>query len=425
MKYAWLGCLLVGGVLFGGTQDSDLNVNTRYTVDAVTLVGKGWQTSLGAHSDQSENAPKLSSRLRRELISIINEKLNPSALDSLAGRIRRELNAREVTHRLLRSEVPEHVRVEFDVKPARASLDLNVTQLMYNSSEGWSGAGEVGFDTHSNYFLFGLVSDADSLNERYAGITGRYENRFPGTDRVKLGVLVESYHDLWNNATLNAAAANQRITSDPYRSRENVEPTATVRISKPVTVEVGASFETYDPETPGIATQSANAVMGTVRYHRMLEGTDLAQDVDASYGIRTAARALASDFVYTRHLWQFRYSASSGKQSITEIAWGGMISGRAPLDDRFILGNSVALRGWNKYEIDPIGGNRVVTNTVEYRYGRFQAFYDAGAIWDEGQPAPLRHSLGVGLRESILSLAVAFPIRGGRVEPVFIMGILY
>ena len=58
-----------------------------------------------------------------------------------------------------------------------------------------------------------------------------------------------------------------------------------------------------------------------------------------------------------------------------------------------MAGNSYYLRGWNKYDIDPIGGNRLVHNSVEYRYGPFQAFYDAGAVWDSGQPAtraPLR-----------------------------------
>jgi outer membrane protein assembly factor BamA len=82
------------------------------------------------------------------------------------------------------------------------------------------------------------------------------------------------------------------------------------------------------------------------------------------------------------------------------------------------------LRGWNKYEIDPLGGNRAISNSVEYHYGPLQAFYDAGAIWEEGQPIVARHSVGLGLRESVFSLAVAIPMRAGRVEPIFMMGIL-
>jgi outer membrane protein assembly factor BamA len=90
-----------------------------------------------------------------------------------------------------------------------------------------------------------------------------------------------------------------------------------------------------------------------------------------------------------------------------------------------VAGNSSYLRGWNKYEIDPIGGNRLIHNTVEYRYGPVQAFYDAGAVWDSGQPAIMRHSLGVGFKESIFSLAVAFPVRSGHIEPIFMMGMIY
>jgi outer membrane protein assembly factor BamA len=103
----------------------------------------------------------------------------------------------------------------------------------------------------------------------------------------------------------------------------------------------------------------------------------------------------------------------------------GGISGRAPLSDRFVAGNSYYLRGWNKFEIDPIGGNRLAHNTVDYRYGPLQVFYDAGAVWDSGQPATLRHAVGIGVRESVFTLAVAFPVRSGRVEPVFMMGMIY
>jgi len=47
MKYAcprvlrpgvlWLGCLLIGGILSAGTQDSEFNVNSRYTVETVSV----------------------------------------------------------------------------------------------------------------------------------------------------------------------------------------------------------------------------------------------------------------------------------------------------------------------------------------------------------------------------------------------------
>jgi outer membrane protein assembly factor BamA len=119
------------------------------------------------------------------------------------------------------------------------------------------------------------------------------------------------------------------------------------------------------------------------------------------------------------------YRIAKGKHQVLESVEAGAIGGKAPLADRFVAGNSSYLRGWNKYDIDPIGGNRLLHNSVEYRYGPLQAFYDAGAVWDNGQPAIARHSVGVGFKESIFSLAVAFPVKAGHVEPIFMMGMIY
>ena len=150
MKYTWLGCLLVGSLLFAGTQDSDLNVNKRYTVDTVIVAGKGWKTNL---ADQQND--RLSSGLRKDLLALIGQKLNPGILDGLAARLKKEFSAREVSHHVLRGDTPEHVRVEFEVVPSRTAIDATVTKFLYDSKQGWSGAGAVGFTTHQNTFLFG------------------------------------------------------------------------------------------------------------------------------------------------------------------------------------------------------------------------------------------------------------------------------
>jgi len=134
---------------------------------------------------------------------------------------------------------------------------------------------------------------------------------------------------------------------------------------------------------------------------------------------------LGSDFAYARHRWELRYMLTHGKSVVIDDLTSGMITGRAPLFERFVLGNSSTLRGWNKYELDPLGGNRMVHNTVEYRYGVFQLFYDSGAIWDDGEAAVVRHSAGVGLRQGNFSLAVAFPIREGHIDPIFMVGMNY
>ena len=62
--------------------------------------------------------------------------------------------------------------------------------------------------------------------------------------------------------------------------------------------------------------------------------------------------------------------------------------------------------------------------------GMVQAFYDAGSVWQAGrqpnqQDAVLRHSVGFGYKQGIFVLTTAFPIRNGRVEPVFMAGMNY
>jgi len=418
MKYVWLACLFLGSVLFASPQDTDGNVNARYTVETVILSGKGWTTNL-----LSDSTDKISTGLYHQLTAIIGQKLNPAALDTLAENLKRELSAREVTHRLVRGETPEQVRVEFDVRPARASVGMNLNQFVYDSRQGWSGSGEADLTVQQHTFALGLVSDGDWLPERYSGLTAKYENKHLGTDKLSFRFDAGSFHEQWNPATL-AALANHPGLLGLYRARQQFRPTATIVLFKPLTLTVGAQVERLESEVPAANAEAANAVITTLRYHRQMEGSDSQQDLDADFSLRAATRILYSDYVYSLRTAGIRYQFRAGKHTVKDNAWGGVISGTAPLSDRFVLGNTYYLRGWNKYELDPLGGNRALYNSVEYHYGPFQAFYDLGAVWDEGQPVVARHSLGLGVRESIFSLAVAIPVRSGHVEPIFMMGIL-
>lgn len=418
MKLALLGCL-VGGLVLAGTQDADLNVNRRYTVDGVIVAGKGWR------ADVAEPTDKVSNGLRRDMMALVGQKLNPGVLDDLAGRLKKELSARDVSHHVVRADVPDHVRVEFEVKQATFGVTANLTKFLYYSKQGWSGGGMVGVTARQNAFLVGLISDGDTLNERFAGITARYENKHLGTDRVGFKFDFESYHQQWNQSTLDALAQNPGITSDPYRTRHTLAPMLTIELAKPLTLEVGAAFEHFGSAFAGTPETGANAFVTGLRYHQRLMESNFQQDVNADYTLRVASRMLNSDYVFASHLAGLHYRVGHGKHKFSEAVTVGGISGRAPLSDRFVAGNSYYLRGWNKFEIDPIGGNRLAHNTVDYRYGPFQVFYDAGAVWESGQPATLRHAVGIGVRESVFTLAVAFPVRSGRVEPVFMMGMIY
>lgn len=422
MKLAWLGCLLAGSLLFAGTQDSETNVNTRYTVEAVAIQGEGWSNSPVLDRDR-----RLSLSLRREIAALIGEKLNPPVLDDLAKRLRKELHARTVEHHVLRGKQPDYVQVVFDVTLRPTRFDVSVPKFLYQAKQGWSGAVEGTATSHHNGVTFGLVSDGDELVERYTGIEARYENDRLGTDKARLAFEFDSFHEQWNNASVAAvpAGAQPDAASDFYRTRQNFQPVVSFVVARPLTVSFGASFERLEPEGPMARVESANAFLASATFRNELEGAEYQNNFNGEYDLRMGTRSLGSDFVYARHRWQFRYTLTRGKQMLMDEATAGFISGQAPLFERFAMGNSTTLRGWNKYDIDPLGGNRMVANSVEYRYGVLQVFYDTGAIWDNGQTVIARNSVGAGLRQGAFSLAVAFPLREGKSYPVFMVGMNY
>jgi outer membrane protein assembly factor BamA len=107
-----------------------------------------------------------------------------------------------------------------------------------------------------------------------------------------------------------------------------------------------------------------------------------------------------------------------------DFAVGGL-NGSAPLFERFVLGNASTLRGWNKFDLDPLGGDRAVHGSIDYRYRFITVFYDTGVLWNGSVSTGEKHGAGIGFRsegkEGIL-VAVAFPLRSGHVDPVFIAG---
>ena len=111
--------------------------------------------------------------------------------------------------------------------------------------------------------------------------------------------------------------------------------------------------------------------------------------------------------------------------------------------ERFVLGNAETLRGWNKFDIAPAGGNRMIYASIQYGFGTrvgdfdldigkrkaigqiplgFHVFYDDGAVGDEGAPLSAKHSAGFGFGGSSFFIELGFPIRSSRVEPVFSTG---
>jgi outer membrane protein assembly factor BamA len=117
------------------------------------------------------------------------------------------------------------------------------------------------------------------------------------------------------------------------------------------------------------------------------------------------------------------YYFSEGHHHVIVRGMAGTIGGRPPLFERFSLGDTHTLRGWNKFDVAPLGGTRMAHASAGYRYRVIGVFYDVGSVWDHNETADAKHSVGVTVasREGPY-LSVAFPLRGGAFVPVFMMG---
>jgi outer membrane protein assembly factor BamA len=217
-----------------------------------------------------------------------------------------------------------------------------------------------------------------------------------------------------------------------------VAPEFTFALARPLTVSLGLSFEHLDSETRTEPDRQANAVTGEVRYGHKIEGDVFQQSINGRYNFRAGMRGLGSDYSYSRHMVSLRYEIRFGRQTASDELMGGSVAGQAPFFERFVLGSDSTLRGWDRYAIDPFGGDRMVHNSLTYGYqfgdSTAETFYDCGALWNAGggnagggnagRAAQLRHSLGVGFRRGIFVLTMAFPVEG-RIEPVFMAGMNY
>lgn len=128
------------------------------------------------------------------------------------------------------------------------------------------------------------------------------------------------------------------------------------------------------------------------------------------------------------------------------IRGGGMkpIKGdeTTPIEDRFMLGGALSLRGWGRNQISPrnefgalVGGNSMIEASAEVRFPIYDIFsgaffIDAGNVWSEAfkyDITDLRTNLGIGLRVSTpigpVRLDYATPIFEGSFKGLFFISI--
>jgi hypothetical protein len=413
MKLAFIFGLVAASSIFGGATDTALttapppdpaqtNVNARYIIESVNVLGS--QTKA------------LSSSLRAELKQVVGANLDSTRLDKLASRIKDELRVTKVKVHVTRGTTPGHVLVNFEV--AKKPVDLKVDKFLYDTKQGWSGEASATTHAAGNAFTLGLASDDDALLERYTGIRAKFERDNLGTDRLGMAFEFDDFHEMWNQTT---------VSEDPsgiYRSRQTFEPEARVVLFEPLELDFGVRFARFRLSTPGATTESSNAVVTTLRYHqRWGSGEDVQdQELEGSYSVDSATRLLQTDSDYTRQTAEAHYTFRRDRSRVDVSFMAGQILGQAPLFDRFVLGNASMLRGWSKFDLDPLGGSHIVYGSVDYSYRYLQVFYDTGAVWDRPQERDQKQSVGAGFKKEGFQLAVAFPMGAPRPIPVFYAG---
>ncbi|HTW63816.1 MAG TPA: BamA/TamA family outer membrane protein [Bryobacteraceae bacterium] len=405
---------------------SDWNVNSRYTIESINFAD---------HRDY-----KLSASALDDIQRLIGAKVNTEALDRLAQRLRSDLRAHDVTFKIARGAAPEEVRVLIHVDGAAGVVDASVPKFVFNSQQGLSGVGEIRASSGPNELTFRMLRDSDTLIEKFSGIQARYDRFSLAGGRIRLGFEFDAYEDQYDPATLTAIDASHPsslgaslpagLGAGAYGSRLNYEPSATFVLAVPLTFTTGLGFEQLNSLPSAARPVSANAVINTLRYLQRWNGAGgNKQELDAGYSLRAATTLLGSGLAYTRHVAHARYSYARDAQSVEVTIVAGAISGQAPLFERFALGDSAMLRGWNKYDLDPLGGNRLAYGSVTYGYHIMRVFYDAGSVWDQGSAVAVKQSAGIGVsgglgvfEKGAFLLAIAFPFRQDRVTPVLIAG---
>jgi hypothetical protein len=391
------------------------NVNERYTVETVDVSG----------IDEAS----ISQELRDALQGLTGRRLDPVEAVRLSRRLQHEFRDYHVEHRIERGSAEGRIRVVFQFTRTEDRYWLRFTpgrsKLIYHEDQGWSGALTLGAGSRSSLFSVGFArGDNDELIEEYSGYWFRFENRRAGTRRLGLSFEFSKLSQDWRTETLDALTALPDVPA-PYGERRTVEPMMKVALTPQISLAAGASFVELEALTGG-GSERANAGVVSLAYDRTWKPEfGAAQRLQGGYEYRFGTDALDSDLEYRRHAAHARYRYEEGRSTVIAELRVGRLSGRPPLFERFALGDSTTLRGWNKYDLAPAGGDRMVHQSVEYRYRHFAYFFDAGSVWNAGEDARVRLATGVGLHGDNFFVTLGFPLNADKVRATWILGVRF
>lgn len=167
-------------------------------------------------------------------------------------------------------------------------------------------------------------------------------------------------------------------------------------------------YEDWMPKTAAERRKENFGVTRSITIGRIFDSRDNIYDPHEgkriAYSLEWAG--LGGDFDFTKFTADYRYYYRAGGESVWALNLGaGYADGDMPLSQRFSMGGSDTLRG---YEDDQFRGNSMLKATLEYRFPIIKKvqgvlFTDNGYAWDkrhedEFDLGLIKNSFGVGLR---------------------------
>ncbi len=341
-------------------QDRQANVNARYVVDEVEIVG----------IDEA----RLDQTLRDDLHALVGKPLDWDQDERLMTRLREALPDYTVARSIVRGGQPGQITLVFRVSRPESARWLRFepvdSNALFHSDQGWGAnlaLGIGGDDFRVTPII--PIDNGDDLIEEYSGFGLRGESRKVGTERVGVFFEWSTYDQNWRDQTLLAMASRPDLPA-LYRNRMGVTPLLKFAFTPQLSVGGGVAITELDS---------------------LVEPGD--------------------------------YAVGSDRQQVVVSAMGGAIDGDAPMFERFAIGDTRTLRGWDKWAITPVGGNRLFATTLEFRYRAVGVFLDSGSVWDSGTENHLRFSTGVTFAPGPVFFTLAFPLNTDEFHAVFAMGL--
>jgi hypothetical protein len=397
-----------------GESADQNNVNTRYIVEHVEIEGG---------PDEG-----ISQALRDEIQALVGRPLDDEEAGKLEERLAREQPRYDVSRRISRGSEAGKIRVVFELIRKQGPRWLRYEPLranvVYHSEQAWGSYLDLGIgDNDIRFTPIVAIANGDDLVEEYSGWGLRFETRRLGTRRLGASLEWTSFDPDWRSKTVDAVAADPSLPR-LYDTRTTLTPLVKFAFTPELTIAAGVGITELDPLTPASGSRMANAAIGLVDYDKRWEDSRSGSHrVESEFRVRAGSRALESDLAYTRYLAQGAYAYDQGRHHVTASASGGHAGDNAPLFERFTLGDTRTLRGWDKYDIAPAGGTRMFYASVEYDFSGVGVFLDMGSVWDRSADRRFRTSTGITFHAGPAFASVGFPLNTDDLTAVFTMGL--